>query len=100
MLLSRILLVFLIISFISQYSLGQAKSLPIYTKLDVYPKIVPLINTNIKEDSLKSDSEVIISYAEVCTCYSYYGVPHSCYYSPVYDPDFSCVSKCLREANG
>ena len=43
--------------------------------------------------------KTLIAWNQVCTCRSYYGVPHTCYYSPSSDPDYSCVSKCLREAN-
>lgn len=40
-----------------------------------------------------------ITWAQVCSCRSYYGIPHTCYYSSQTDYDYSCVSKCVREAN-
>ena len=61
------------------------------------PKIqtipMSIVSNNGNEDKLK------ITWAQVCSCRSYYGVPHTCYYSPVSDPDYSCISKCIREAN-
>lgn len=39
------------------------------------------------------------AHVQACSCTSYYGVPHSCYYSPNYDYDYSCYAKCVREAN-
>jgi len=40
-----------------------------------------------------------VAWGQVCSCRNYYGVPHTCYYSPIYDYDGSCYSKCVREAN-
>ena len=59
------------------------------------PKIqmTPIFVASNNQDKLK------ITWAQVCSCRSSYGVPHTCYYSPVSDPDYSCVSKCIREAN-
>ena len=61
------------------------------------PKIqttpISIVSNNINKDKLK------ITWSQVCSCRSYYGVPHTCYYSSVSDPDYSCVSKCIREAN-
>lgn len=41
----------------------------------------------------------LITWNQLCSCVSYYGVPHTCYYSPYMDPDRSCIEKCLREVN-
>ena len=46
-----------------------------------------------------TDNKTNVAWSQVCSCRSYYGVPHTCYYSSVSDPDYSCVSKCVREAN-
>lgn len=58
--------------------------------------LIPLTN-NTTESSLQN--KTAITWAQVCSCRSYYGVPHTCYYSSVSDPDYSCISKCIREAN-
>lgn len=44
-------------------------------------------------------SKKSITWVQVCSCRSYYGIPHTCYYSSQTDYDYSCVSKCVREAN-
>ena len=49
--------------------------------------------------SSQSEDKSKITWAQICSCKSYYGVPHTCYYSSVSDPDYSCISKCIREAN-
>lgn len=41
----------------------------------------------------------LITWSQSCSCRSHYGVPHTCYYSPVVDSDNSCFAKCVREAN-
>ena len=57
--------------------------------------IIPSAINSISTTSSKTN----ITWSQVCSCRSYYGVPHTCYYSSVSDPDYSCVSKCVREAN-
>ena len=57
--------------------------------------LIPL--TSNTESNLQNKTK--ITWAQACSCRSYYGVPHTCYYSSVSDPDYSCISKCVREAN-
>lgn len=58
-----------------------------------------LLSFIYNELSAKAGEEYKIAWAQVCSCRSYYGVPHTCYYSSITDPDGSCISKCIREAN-
>ena len=57
----------------------------------IIPSIVNLMST--------TGNKTNVAWSQVCSCRSYHGVPHTCYYSPVSDPDYSCISKCVREAN-
>ena len=66
------------------------------TILVVQKKFIPLINYTAVSNSR---STTAITWAQVCSCKSYHGIPHTCYYSPVSDPDHSCIAKCIREAN-
>ena len=62
---------------------------------------IPKLNTipgQVENYSNEGSKEKIV-WSQVCSCRSYYGVPHTCYYSQVTDYDYSCQSKCLREAN-
>lgn len=45
------------------------------------------------------ENKTAVTWSQVCSCRSYYGVPHTCYYSSATDPYNSCYSKCVREAN-
>ena len=52
-----------------------------------------------KAQTLNYSNQNLIAWSQICSCRSYYGIPHTCYYSPVVDPDYSCAAKCVREAN-
>lgn len=67
-------------------------------KTPMIKKSIPSIK-DFKVSENKPENKNIVSYYSTCSCRSYYGVPHSCYYSPYSDPDYSCYSKCIREAN-
>ena len=54
---------------------------------------------NRAKNNYKLINSTNLASAQVCTCRSYYGIPHTCYYSSVSDSDYSCTSKCVREAN-
>ena len=51
-----------------------------------------------KAYELESSEKILLAYNEVCSCRDYYGVPHTCYFSPYTDPFNSCFAKCLYEA--
>lgn len=55
--------------------------------------VVNIINLGLSQFNLANAG------VQVCSCASYYGIPHTCYYSPVTDYDYSCIAKCVREAN-
>ncbi len=58
--------------------------------------LIPL-TSDIPANSLQNKTAV--TWSQVCSCRSYYGIPHTCYYSSATDPYNSCYSKCVREAN-
>ena len=83
--------ILLSVLFLSLGLMAEAKSTlsyPTNSPNNIFIKTEPKINLNSE----------LLSYA-VCSCTSYYGIPHTCYYSPTYDSDYSCYSKCVREAN-
>lgn len=55
-------------------------------------------NEPLPDNELKSSEKILLTYNEVCSCRDYYGVPHTCYFSPYTDPFNSCFAKCLYEA--
>ena len=52
-----------------------------------------------KAQTINYLNQNLIAWSQTCSCRSHYGIPHTCNYSPVVDPDYSCVAKCVREAN-
>ena len=51
-----------------------------------------------KAYELRSSEKILLAYNEICSCRDYYGVAHTCYFSPYTDPFNSCFAKCLYEA--
>lgn len=84
----------MVIIFILNIGLSQSvKAIPHISSKTIY---IPESN---KTKTNKNELNNTLTYVQVCSCRSYYGIPHTCYFSSVTDPYGSCFAKCVREAN-
>ncbi len=55
-------------------------------------------NELLPADKIISLEKTLLAFSEVCSCRDYYGVSHTCYFSPYTDPFTTCFAKCFYEA--
>lgn len=91
---TKLFVYLMVIIFILCIGLSQSvKAIPHISSKTIY---IPESN---KTKTNKNELKNTLTYVQVCSCRSYYGIPHTCYFSPVTDPYRSCFVKCVREAN-
>ncbi len=85
-------LVGLILSIVVNLIVNPAYALP-----ENYRIVAPVSVSKLNQ--IKIHDDFTVAWSQVCSCISYSGVPHTCYYSSYTDPYYSCIAKCVREAN-